>query len=167
MSPGQESLARKLVERLPAGYLTEVAPGLSYGEALLAPTVLYSPVTEALAKAGISTKYCANITGHGWRKLLRHPSEFTYRIHSVPDKTPVLAFIQQHAQQDEREAYSTFNMGAGFAIFVKAEDAQRVVDVAKAQGINALVAGTVEVGPKQVVIEPISVTFGNEDLQLR
>ena len=42
------SLARKLVERLPQGYLTEVAPGLSYGEALLAPTTLYSPVTEAL-----------------------------------------------------------------------------------------------------------------------
>jgi phosphoribosylformylglycinamidine cyclo-ligase len=42
------SLARKLVERLPQGWLTEVAPGLGYGEALLAPTVLYSPVTEAL-----------------------------------------------------------------------------------------------------------------------
>ena len=32
------SLARKLAERLPQGYLTEVAPGLGYGEALLAPT---------------------------------------------------------------------------------------------------------------------------------
>jgi phosphoribosylformylglycinamidine cyclo-ligase len=66
------SLARKLVERLPQGWLTEVAPGLSYGEALLAPTVLYSPVTEALWQAGITPHYCANITGHGWRKLLRH-----------------------------------------------------------------------------------------------
>src|SRR5512147_1040763 len=77
-------LARKLVERLPQGYLTEVAPGLSYGDALLAPTALYSPVTEALAKAGIAMHYCANITGHGWRKLLRHPSTLTYRIHAVP-----------------------------------------------------------------------------------
>ena len=68
------SLARKLVERLPQGWLTEVAPGLSYGAALLAPTTLYSPVTEALAKAGIVPHYCANITGHGWRKLLRHPA---------------------------------------------------------------------------------------------
>src|ERR1700709_2508842 len=55
------SLARKLGERLPEGYLTEIEPGLSYGDALLAPTVLYSPVTEALAKAGIAPKYCANI----------------------------------------------------------------------------------------------------------
>ncbi|QHI96942.1 phosphoribosylformylglycinamidine cyclo-ligase [Xylophilus rhododendri] len=161
------SLARKLVERLPEGYLTEVEPRLSYGEALLAPTILYSPVTEALAKAGIAMKYCANITGHGWRKLLRHPSAFTYRIEAVPPVTPVLQFIQKHAQQDDREAYSTFNMGAGFAIFVKAEDAQRTVEVAQAQGIAAIVAGRVEAGPKQVVIEPIDVTFGTEDLQLR
>ncbi|MCZ2496662.1 phosphoribosylformylglycinamidine cyclo-ligase [Xylophilus sp. Kf1] len=161
------SLARKLVERLPQGYLTEVEPGLSYGEALLAPTVLYSPVTEALAKAGIDMKYCANITGHGWRKLLRHPSELTYRISAVPPVTPVLAFIQKHAEQDNREAYSTFNMGAGFALFVKAGDAQRTVEIAQSQGIAAIVAGQVETGPKQVIIEPIDVTFGTEDLQLR
>ena len=142
-------------------------PGLSYGDALLAPTTLYSPVTEALYKAGITPHYCANITGHGWRKLLRHPSQFTYRIEQVPEVTPVLRFIQQHAQHDDREAYSTLNMGAGFALFVKAEDAQRTVDVAQRQGVPALVAGRVETGPKQLVIEPLSVTFGTGDLQLR
>ncbi len=161
------SLARKLVERLPNGYLTEVQPGLTYGDALLAPTVLYSPVTEALYKAGIQPHYCANITGHGWRKLLRHPSELTYRIHTVPPVTPVLKFMQTHARQDDREAYSTLNMGAGFAIFVKQEDAQRTVDVAKACGIDAIIAGQVEAGPKQLVIEPLDITFGNDDLQLR
>lgn len=161
------SLARKLVERLPQGYLTEVAPGLSYGEALLAPTVLYSPVTEALHKAGIAPHYCANITGHGWRKLLRHPSAHTYRIEHVPDATPVLKFIQQHARQDDREAYSTLNMGAGFALFVRAEDAQRTVEVAQAQGVPALIAGRVEAGPKKLVIEPLGIEFGDDALQLR
>src|SRR5438132_7892813 len=140
------SLARKLVERLPQGYLAPVAPGLCYGDALLAPTVLYSPVTEALHAAGVTPHYCANITGHGWRKLLRHPSAHTYRIHAVPDPTPVLQFIQRHAQQDDREAYGTFNMGAGFALFVKADDAERTVEVAQAQGVKALVAGRVEAG---------------------
>jgi len=161
------SLARKLVERLPQGYLTPVAPGLSYGDALLAPTTLYSPVTEALYKAGITPHYCANITGHGWRKLLRHPGTFTYRISAIPEVPPVLQFIQQHAHQDDREAYSTLNMGAGFALFVNPADAQRTVEVARAQGIAALVAGRVEAGPKQLVIEPLHVTFGTDDLQLR
>ncbi len=161
------SLARKLVERLPQGYLTEISPGLSYGEALLAPTVLYSPVTEALYKAGITPHYCANITGHGWRKLLRHPATHTYRIHSVPEVTPVLKFIQQHAKQDDQEAYSTLNMGAGFALFVRAEDAERTVQVAEAQGVKALIAGRVEAGPKKLIIEPIQVEFGDDALQLR
>ena len=165
------SLARKLVERLPQGYLTPVNDpadvDLTYGDALLVPTVLYSPVTEALYQAGITPRYCANITGHGWRKLLRHPAEHTYRIHTVPDVTPVLKFIQQHAQQDDREAYSTFNMGAGFALFVDAADAQRTVDVAQAQGVKAWIAGQVEAGPKQVLIEPLNIRFGADDLQLR
>ena len=161
------SLARKLVERLPQGYLTEVEPGLSYGDALLAPTVLYSPVTEALHQAGIQPHYCANITGHGWRKLLRHPKTHTYRIHTVPPVTPVLKFIQQHAQQDDREAYSTLNMGAGFAVFVAAADAERTVQIAKAQGIAAWVAGQVEAGPKRLLIEPLNIEFNDNDLQLR
>ena len=161
------SLARKLVERLPQGYLTPAAEGLSYGEALLAPTVLYSPVTEALYRAGITPHYCANITGHGWRKLLRHPAEHRYRIHSVPEVTPVLKFIQRHAHQDDREAYSTLNMGAGFAIFVRADDARRTVEVAQAQGVAALIAGHVEAGPKELLIEPLSIRFGTDDLQLR
>ncbi|MBT9503220.1 MAG: phosphoribosylformylglycinamidine cyclo-ligase [Burkholderiaceae bacterium] len=161
------SLARKLVERLPQGYLTEIEPGLTYGDALLAPTVLYSPVTEALYKAGITPHYCANITGHGWRKLLRHPGRFTYRIHTVPPVTPVLKFMQEHAKQDDREAYSTLNMGAGFAIFVPAADAQRTVEVAKAQGVDAWVAGQIEAGPKQLLIEPLGLQFGDDSLQLR
>jgi len=161
------SLARKLVERLPEGYLTEIEPGLSYGEALLAPTVLYSPVTEALYKAGITPHYCANITGHGWRKLLRHPGQFTYRIHTVPPVTAVLKFMKEHAKQDDREAYSTLNMGAGFAIFVPAADAQRTVEVAKAQGVDAWVAGQIEAGPKQLLIEPLGLQFGDDALQLR
>ncbi len=161
------SLARKLVERLPQGWLTEITPGLSYGEALLAPTVLYSPVTEALWKAGIVPHYCANITGHGWRKLLRHPAALTYRIHTLPPVPPVLKFIQQHARQDDREAYSTLNMGAGFALFVAAADAERTVAIAQGLGIGARVAGQVEAGPKQLLIEPLNIRFGDDDLQLR
>jgi len=161
------SLARKLAERLPDGYLTEIEPGLTYGEALLAPTALYSPVTEALWKAGIAPHYCANITGHGWRKLLRHPSPLTYRIHTVPPKTAVLAFIQKEAGQDDREAYSTLNMGAGFAIFVAAEDAERTAQVARDCGIEAWVAGRVEAGEKQLLIEPLGIRFSEDDLHLR
>ncbi len=161
------SLARKLAERLPQGYLTPIAPGLSYGEALLAPTTLYSPVTEALWKAGVRVHYAANITGHGWRKLLRHPKTLSYRIHTVPPVPAVLKFIQEQAGHDAAEAYGTLNMGAGFALYVHGDDAQRAVAVAKACGIDAWVAGQVLAGDKQLHIEPLGVHFSGADLQLR
>ncbi|MBE7418191.1 MAG: phosphoribosylformylglycinamidine cyclo-ligase [Ideonella sp.] len=161
------SLARALVPRLPQGYLTPVRPGLAYGDALLAPTTLYAPVTEALWRAGIVPHYCANITGHGWRKLLRHPGRFGYRIHTLPPLPPVLAFMQQHAHLDDHEAYGTLNMGAGFALFVAAADAARVVEVAQRLGIGARVAGEVLAGPKQLTIEPLGVHYGEDALHLR
>jgi phosphoribosylformylglycinamidine cyclo-ligase len=162
------SLARKLTERLPQGYLTPIDPGgTRFGEALLAPTVLYSPVTEALWQAGITPHYAANITGHGWRKLLRHPGRFTYRIHAVPTVPAVMKFMQHHAGHDDHEAYSTLNMGAGFALFVAAEDAARTAAVAREQGVDALVAGRVEAGDKQLLIEPLGLRYGDDALQLR
>ncbi len=161
------SLARKLAERLPQGYLTEIEPGLGYGQALLAPTLLYPAVTEALWAAGVRVHYAANITGHGWRKLLRHPRTLSYRIHTVPPVPPVLRFIQQQAGQDDTEAYGTLNMGAGFALYVAAEDAERTVATARACGVPAWVAGQVEAGPKRLTIEPLGITYSGEDLQLR
>ena len=161
------SLARKLVERLPQGYLTPVHEGLGYGEALLAPTVLYSPVTEALHRAGVTPHYASNITGHGWRKLLRHPKPLRYRVHTVPEVPPVLRFIQQQAQQDDHEAYGTLNMGAGFALFVAADQADRTLQVAAEQGLKATLAGTVEAGPKELLIEPLDLRFAGDELQLR
>ena len=111
--------------------------------------------------------YCANVTGHGWRKLLRHPSPLTYRIHTLPPVPPVLSFIQRHAQQDDREAYSTLNMGAGFALFVAPQDGERCVRLAQSLGIGARVAGAVESGAKQLLIEPLGIRFGEDELQLR
>jgi phosphoribosylformylglycinamidine cyclo-ligase len=161
------SLARKLVERLPDGYLTEVDPGLTFGDALLAPTALYPPVTEALAAAGIVPHYAANVTGHGWRKLLRHPGAFTYRVHEVPPVPAVLRFIQRQARMTETEAYATFNMGAGFALYVSADDAERCVEVARGCGCDAWIAGRVEAGPKQLIVDPLGIHWGADALQLR
>jgi phosphoribosylformylglycinamidine cyclo-ligase len=161
------TLARKLAERLPRGYLTEVAPGVGYGEALLAPTTLYSPVTEALWAAGVRVHYAANITGHGWRKLLRHPGRFTYRIHSVPPVPPVLGFIAREAGHDAAEAYGTLNMGAGFALFVPAAQARQAVDVAERCGVPAWVAGALEAGPKRLIVEPLALQFDADALALR
>jgi len=161
------SLARKLAERLPDGYATRLDDGTQFGTALLEPTLLYSPVTEALAAAGVVPHYCANITGHGWRKLMRHPGSFTYRISQLPPVPPVLSFIQQQTHSDAREAYGNLNMGAGFALFVDASEATNAVAVAARAGVRAWIAGHVEAGSRQVVIEPLNLIFSGDDLHVR
>ena len=161
------TLARKLAERLPDGYATLLPGGRTYGAALLDPTVLYPPVTEAAFRAGIGLRYIANITGHGWRKIMRHPGRFTYRITEVPPVPEVLKFMVDETRQTAEEAYGSLNMGAGFALFVRPEDKEAAVTCAEAEGIRAWVAGVVEDGPRQVVIEPLGVTLAGESLALR
>jgi phosphoribosylformylglycinamidine cyclo-ligase len=161
------SLARKLAGQLPAGYATPMSDGLPFGEGLLSPTVLYPVLTEALFAAGIVPHYCVNITGHGWRKLMRHRSAFTYRLHAVPPVPTVLSFLQRGCGLSDREAYGSLNMGAGFAVFVAADLVDRTLATARQVGLGAWCAGTVEVGPKRVIIEPLGVTYGSDDLKLR
>jgi phosphoribosylformylglycinamidine cyclo-ligase len=85
----------------------------------------------------------------------------------VPPVPEVLRFIAQQAGHDAAEAYGTLNMGAGFALYVHADDAARAVAVSQACGIDAWVAGVVEEGPKQLLIEPLGVRWGAEGLTLR
>jgi phosphoribosylformylglycinamidine cyclo-ligase len=88
-------------------------------------------------------------------------------MHMLPPVPPVLRFIQQHAGIDDREAYGTLNMGAGFALFVDAAQAARTVAVAAQVGVRAWVGGTVEAGPRRVVIEPLGLTYEADDLHVR
>lgn len=161
------SLARKLSTTIPQGYGTKLSDGRLYGDALLDATLLYAPVTEAIFAAGIIPHYLANITGHGWRKIMRHGTPLTYRFHTIPPVPPVLKFIQDSAGLSDADAYGTFNMGAGFALFVAAADAEKTVATAKALGVAAWIAGTVEAGAKRVVIEPLGVTYTDADMHLR
>ncbi|MGH6623311.1 MAG: phosphoribosylformylglycinamidine cyclo-ligase, partial [Burkholderiaceae bacterium] len=64
-------------------------------------------------------------------------------------------------------AYGNLNMGAGFAIYLPAVDADRAIKVAAASGVRAWNVGRVETGPRRVVIEPLELTFEGGDLHVR
>src|SRR5262245_22372512 len=161
------SLARNLAEQLQEGYRTPPTEGRSFGEALLDPTVLYPPVIEALFAAGVRPHYAVNVTGHGWRKLMRHPAELKYVIRRVPPVPTVLQFLQAQGGMSTRDAYGTLNMGAGFALFVAREDVAAAIAAAKAAGLAAWHAGDVETGEKSVVIAPLGITYAASELHLR
>ena len=160
------SLARTVAARLPDGYDTELPSGRSLGEALIVPSLIYVPLVRALLGDGVGLHYLSHITGHGLLKLMRPARELGYRISSLPPVPEVLAFLVAQAEMSEREAYSTFNMGCGFAVYCAAGQGPRVVELASQTGFSARVSGRVEDGPRRVRLEEPDVTFESGELDL-
>lgn len=176
------TLARTIAEKLPEGYLTMLANGRSYGETLLDPTHVYVALIEECLNRGVRIHYAVNITGHGWRKLMRAPQPFRYVIETLPTQQLIFEFIQVHGPVSDEEAYGNLNMGAGFALYVPEEDVQTVADVAHsafdrflpggffqvAHRFDVLHAGHIEhSGEKELIIKPKGLTFTGRTLAVR
>jgi phosphoribosylformylglycinamidine cyclo-ligase len=160
------SLARLVAGRLREGYATTLPGGRTLGDALLEPSIMYVPLVEAVLRAELEVTYMSHVTGHGLLKLMRSPKPLTYRIEELPEVPAVLRFLVAEAGLDAHAAYSTFNMGSGYALYCAPGDGEPVVGIARRLGLNALLAGRVEEGPRQVVLEPVGVRFGGKDLEL-
>jgi len=160
------SLARLVAERLPDGYATALGSGRSLGEALLDPSVMYVGLVQALLERELGVSYISHVTGHGLLKLMRPARALTYRISKLPPVPEVLEFLVREAGLDMRDAYSTFNMGSGYAVYCAAGAGETVVGLAGELGLQAVVAGSVEDGPRQVIVEPVGVRYAGSELEL-
>lgn len=160
------SLARHVAARLPDGFATALPSGRGFGEALLDPSLIYVRLIAALLDARVPVSYLSHVTGHGLLKLMRPPRDLTYRIRALPPVPEVLRFLAEQAGMPDEEAYRTLNMGSGFAIYTAAGTGAEVVRIATSLGYEAIVAGAVEAGPRQVVIEPLGVTYAGEAMDL-
>jgi phosphoribosylformylglycinamidine cyclo-ligase len=160
------SLARLIAGRLPEGYATKLPSGASLGEALLEPSVVYVRLVAELLQAGLAVSYLSHVTGHGLLKLMRPARALTYRVQRLPEVPEVLGFLVAQAGLDAHAAYSTFNMGAGYAVYCANGDEKAVLEIAEGLGLSALLAGRVEEGPRQVILEPVDVLFAGGELEL-
>jgi phosphoribosylformylglycinamidine cyclo-ligase len=162
------TLAREIAGKLPNGYLTKLGDGRLYGEALLDPTTIYVPLVEDCFNEGVDIHYAVNITGHGWRKLMRATQPFAYIIDHIPVPHPVFSFIQEHGPVDDKEAYANLNMGAGFALYVRESDVRKVLTIAHFLGMSASRAGTIESNKvKRVIIHPLGLEYLGSTLGVR
>jgi phosphoribosylformylglycinamidine cyclo-ligase len=160
------SLARLIAGRLPEGWTTKLPNGQSFGEAVLVPSVMYVPLVAELLERELPVRYLSHITGHGLLKLMRPSRELGYEIERLPPVPPVLEFLVEQAELDASAAYSTFNMGAGFAVYCAPGAGEAAVNAAEGLGLRALVAGRVVEGPRRVVLGPVSVTYEGSQLDL-
>ena len=165
------SLCRLIAEKLPQGYATPLGFGdsRSYGEALLAPSVIYVAFVRECQRRGLKLNYAAHVTGHGWRKLMRLEEPFVYEI-TAPRPAPALfQFMEKSGPIDPREMYATFNMGIGFAAYGDPKSAEAVLAAAKSAGYDAWLAGRVKKdgARKAVVVPSLGLTFEGDTLQVR
>ena len=160
------TLARLAAERA-GGLNTTLADGTPVGDALLTPSAIYVGLIEAIFEHKLDIAYASHITGHGLRKIMRANRELTYRIDALPPVPPVFEWIRTTLDLAHEEAYGTFNMGAGFAIYCRPGNSQAILETAEVLGHAALLAGRVEAGTRRVILEPVGITFGGEELRLR
>lgn len=134
---------------------------------LLMPTLIYVKTIQELISAKINIHYLVNITGHGFKKLMRAKKSYTYKI-TNPGKVPeVFKILQKEGRISDTEMYSTFNMGAGFAVFTNPNDTDKILKISKKNKINAWLAGKVVKGRKQVIIDQLKIIFQETDLRIR
>jgi len=165
------SLCRKLAAQLPNGYQTPIGHGdpRTYGEALLAPSVIYVSFVRECQRRGLKLNYVAHVTGHGWRKIMRLEEPFVYEIRSPRPAPALFQFMMEAGPIDVREAYATFNMGVGFAAYVSPENVDAALAIAQETGYDAWLAGHVkkEGSRKAVVVPALSLAFEGDTLQVR
>ncbi len=165
------SLCRRVAAQLPQGYRTPIGHGdpRTFGEALLAPSVIYVAFVRECQRRGLKLNYVAHVTGHGWRKLMRLEEPFVYEI-TAPRPAPALfRFLEEAGPIERREMHATFNMGVGFAAYVAPENADAALAIAKATGYDAWQAGTVrkQGARKAVVVPSLGIEFAGDTLQVR
>jgi len=153
------SLARKVLE--PLGY-DAVPDGWStpLGEAMLAPTKIYvQPVlalVEQLQLNGSAVKGIVHITGGGFYENI--PRVLPLQTKAVIEKnswpmSPVFQLIQQQAQIEEREMFTTFNMGIGLVIVLPESEADVAQEFLKTQQIEVHRIGRIESTPDASHVE--------------
>jgi phosphoribosylformylglycinamidine cyclo-ligase len=163
--------ARAIAAKLPKGYETKVPGGGSFWRELVNVTHVYGSTVEYCLRRNITVHYAVNVTGHGWRKLMRANGTFTYLIETLPTGRPIFDFIQKHSGKvgnklTDQDMYASYNMGVGFALIMPQADARRLV---KQQHwpYRVFIAGHVKQGEKRVVIKPKGIELKGDTLQVR
>ncbi len=141
------SLVRKVfdVENKDIKTPIEELGGKSVGETLLTPTKIYvKPVLALLDE--VKVKGISHITGGGFYENIPRsiPSGLCAKINKNDIKVlPIFDLIAKVGNIPERDMFNTFNMGVGMSITVAKEDAQKALEILKANGEDAYIIGEI------------------------
>ena len=122
--------------------------GCTLGEALLAPTKIYVKPVLALMKE-ITVKGVSHITCGGFYENIPRSLKdgCCARIAKADVRTPALfELLAKTGNISEHDMFNTFNMGVGMVLTVAAEDADKAIEILKANGQDAYRLGVIAEG---------------------
>lgn len=112
-----------------------------WGNEMLIPTKIYcAPVLEMIDLCEIHG--LAHITGGAFSKITRLNKNVGFVFDSLPKLTPIFQALSD-AIGDQRQLYTTFNMGVGMAIVVPEKEASKIISIAKKHNLKAQIIGHV------------------------
>lgn len=128
--------------------LTDSVQGvtLDAGKLVLSPTRTYAPIIATLLQNGFRKKIhgMVHCTGGAQTKVLH----FVKNKHVIKDNLlpipPLFSLLATESKADPHELYAVFNMGHRMELYLAPQDAQEVIEVAKAYQVEAQVIGRVE-----------------------
>ena len=147
------SLVRRVFDIENADLKAPVAElgGRSLGETLLEPTKIYVKPVLALMKE-VRVKGISHITGGGFYENIPRsiPDGLGARIEKEKIRVlPIFRLIAEKGDISERDMFNTYNMGMGMSVVVPAAEAEKAIQILKAQGVDAYLIGEiVESGEK-------------------
>ncbi len=128
--------------------------GMSLGEALLTPTVIYvKPILTLLREGGIHS--VAHITGGGFYENIPRsiPKGLSARIDQAKVRIlPIFNLIQKTGGIEPRDMFNTFNMGVGMTVTAAADRADAAVKTLRANGVDAYIMGEVVKSDEGIIL---------------
>ncbi len=117
--------------------------GKSIGETLLTPTRIYvKPMLKLFDN--VTVKAVSHITGGGFYENIPRsiPKGYGAKIEkSAVNILPIFKLIQTAGNIPERDMFNTFNMGVGMSVVVDKNDADKTLEILRANGENAYIIG--------------------------
>ncbi len=151
------SLVRKVfdIENCDLKTPMEELGGKSLGETLLTPTKIYVKPMLALFNE-ITVKGVSHITGGGFYENIPRsiPDGYGAKIKKSDVRVlPIFKLIQKTGNICERDMFNTFNMGVGMSVTVAKEDAQKALEILKANGEDAYILGEIVKSEDKIILE--------------
>ena len=152
-SSGPHSNGFSLIRKLFVD-LNEVYENKRIWEHLLTPTKIYVKSIQKLMES-VKINGMAHITGGGLIENVPRtiPDGFCANIDKKKVEVPSIFKHEYFKKVTEDELWGTFNMGVGFIVIVKKEDAEKTIGILKENGENAYEIGYISKGENKLCLK--------------